>query len=394
MTTTAYAWAPIVKSEEQDDGTLVVYGAATDASLDRDRQRMDQAWLDQAMPKWMAEGGNIREQHDPKRAVGVGIGLHKDENTGAWMLTSRVVDPVAVLKVKTGVLKGYSIGVKDPHVTMGKAEAPAGLIDGGTVCETSLADRPSNPGSYFMLAKADDSGELVVVEDAEVVEESDDAAKAEQILADIDALLPDLAKADQSGDIATAQQAIAVIATLIQSEAQSLGAGQLSDAYDIKCLLNAVCALKYFIQCEGQEVQPNSTGGDSLQANIADSMDIAGSAYEMKADTATPEITKAETPDLAAIVEAAITKAAQVSEERFKTLEAQLTKVLAMPEPGGPVAMRTASQAVAARGVDAVSLRREAERLIAKADDTAREDPVAARGYRDRAAELLAKADA
>jgi hypothetical protein len=168
-----YAWAPITKSVKQDDGTLMVYGPASDASLDRDGQRMNQAWLDKAVPRWYAEGANIREQHDPKRAVGVGVGLERAD-TGAWMLVSHIVDPVAVKKVETGVLKGYSIGIKEPKLQMGKAEAPNGEVVDGYICETSLADRPSNPGMLFTIAKADSAeGGLQPVENPTIVESPD-----------------------------------------------------------------------------------------------------------------------------------------------------------------------------------------------------------------------------
>jgi len=148
MSQTAYAWAPITKTEQRDDGTLMVYGPATDAGIDRDRQKMDQTWLDTAMPQWMAEGGNVRGQHNPQDAVGVGVGLTRGDD-GTHNLAAHVVDPIAVKKVLAKVFKGFSVGVKDPHITFGKADAPAGLVDGGTICEVSLVDRPSNPRTLF-----------------------------------------------------------------------------------------------------------------------------------------------------------------------------------------------------------------------------------------------------
>ena len=58
--TTSYA--EIIKQEKQDDGTLLVYGKATDDSVDIDLQICDAAWLNKAMPEWFKTGGNIREQ--------------------------------------------------------------------------------------------------------------------------------------------------------------------------------------------------------------------------------------------------------------------------------------------------------------------------------------------
>lgn len=177
-----YAWAPITKVEQQPDGTVMVYGPVSDAGLDRDKQRMNQRWLDEKMPQWMAEGANVREMHDPKRAVGVGFGLTRDPS-GAHLLAAAVTDPVAAKKCMPGppgpdgkplyppTLKGFSIGIKEPRLDMSKAEAPNGEIVGGYICEVSLVDRPANPRTMFTMVKADTpDGGLAPVEDPEVVE--------------------------------------------------------------------------------------------------------------------------------------------------------------------------------------------------------------------------------
>lgn len=171
MSNVSYAWAPITKSEKQDDGTITVYGPAASSALDRDNQRLDGAWLDAAMPLWLAEGGGVREQHDPKRAVGVGVGLSKGDD-GAHYLTAKIVDPVAVKKIEHGVLRGFSVGIKNPRIEMGKAEAPNGLVTDGSIVEVSVCDRPANGECVFALAKADAAGDLQPVEDAHVVEKS------------------------------------------------------------------------------------------------------------------------------------------------------------------------------------------------------------------------------
>ena len=51
-----------VPIKEQEDGTVVAYGKATDDTLDSDSQVCDPAWLSKAMPEWF-KYGNIREQH-------------------------------------------------------------------------------------------------------------------------------------------------------------------------------------------------------------------------------------------------------------------------------------------------------------------------------------------
>jgi hypothetical protein len=172
-----YAWAPITKTEEQDDGTFMVYGPAASSHLDRDRQRLNDEWLDKAMPAWFGSGANVREQHDAKRAVGVGVGLVKGDGDSGHMLASHIVDPVACLKIKHKVLKGYSVGIKNPRVKLGKADAPGGEIVGGDIVEVSVVDRPCNPTTLFEIAKADESGGgLEPVDGALVVEKTDAAA--------------------------------------------------------------------------------------------------------------------------------------------------------------------------------------------------------------------------
>lgn len=180
MSNVSYAWTPITKSEEQEDGTIVVHGPAATSEIDRDRQRLDQGWLDDALPRWMApaassgtagSGGAVREQHDPRRAVGVGIGLTKADD-GKHYLTARIVDPVAVQKIKHGVLKGFSVGIKNPKVEMGKADAPNGLVTGGDIVEVSVCDSPANGSCYFQMAKTDAAGDLALVEDPQVIDKS------------------------------------------------------------------------------------------------------------------------------------------------------------------------------------------------------------------------------
>src|SRR6266536_277985 len=171
-TAMTYAWAEITKVEDREDGTVMVYGPVADSGLDRDKQRLNRQWLDQAMPAWMAEGGNIREQHDPTRAVGVGVGLTKGDVDDVHLLAAHVIDDQAVRKVKAKVLKGFSVGIKEPRVQMGKADAPNGEVVGGRIIEVSLVDRPSNPRTLFTLAKAD-GAELAAVDGAELLERTD-----------------------------------------------------------------------------------------------------------------------------------------------------------------------------------------------------------------------------
>jgi hypothetical protein len=157
-----YAYAgDIVKSERDAAGNLMVFGNATNSSLDLDEQFADPEWLKSAMPDW-AKWGNLREMHQPIVA-GIGRELNDDGN-GNWFLKSEVVDAGTAKKIEAGALKGYSIGIKNARVVK-DATAPGGRIVGGTIVEVSYVDRPCNPTSTIGIAKMV-GAELAPVESA------------------------------------------------------------------------------------------------------------------------------------------------------------------------------------------------------------------------------------
>ena len=156
--TTTYA--AIIKSEKQDDGTLLVYGKATDDSIDSDEQICDMTWLEKAMPEWFKSGGNIREQHSN---IAAGVAKELDSKADGFYINALVVDAQSVKKVETGVLKGFSIGIRAPRVVRDNKAVNGRIID-GQIVEVSLVDRPANPNAKLMLAKSD-GGEVVQVEE-------------------------------------------------------------------------------------------------------------------------------------------------------------------------------------------------------------------------------------
>jgi hypothetical protein len=158
MDTTA-VYAEIVKHERDANGDLVVFGRATGPDLDLDRQICDEAWLKTAMPTWFQTGANVREQHS-SIAAGVGTEISQLPD-GGWDLKSLVVDTNSARKVERGVLKGYSIGIRNPKVVK-DASAPGGRIVDGQIIEVSLVDRPANPTCQLTLAKALKPGPMTV----------------------------------------------------------------------------------------------------------------------------------------------------------------------------------------------------------------------------------------
>ena len=145
----ASVYAPILKKERQSDGTLLVTGIATDDTLDIDEQVCDSEWLARAMPEWF-KFGNIREQHSN---VAAGVATKLEQDGSQHIVTARVVDPASVMKVEMGVLKGFSIGIRDPRIAHDKS-APGGRIVDGQIVEVSLVDRPANPSCLIELAKS------------------------------------------------------------------------------------------------------------------------------------------------------------------------------------------------------------------------------------------------
>lgn len=353
---TAVGWAPIIKSEKRDDGTLVITGRAADSSLDRDFQIADPAWLDSAMSKWFGapDGGNIREQHDGKRAIGNAVEYRKG-NDGGHYVTAEIVDPLAITKIEKNVLKGFSWSARNAAVVVDKA-APGGRINRGDIYELSVVDRPSNPGCLITIAKADgpdgdadlelvEEPELVEVDkaDTHVIEKTDEPKftptqfaellkslgktpepadgedvekkdstdellsnqdKARQVLADVRALVPAaIAKADgdafdpdtEASDVDNGTSAIAAIARLIISEAEGLAVGRMEELWDIQTLVDAACALQCFVSSERFE-EAELAMTEPAKADNPDNIPAATETSETTGDetTKTEDASKTE----------------------------------------------------------------------------------------------------
>jgi hypothetical protein len=160
LTTTSYF--SIEKADRNADGTMTVYGKATDDSLDIDQQICDGDWLKRAMPAWFKSGGNIREQHSQ---IAAGVAKEYEAKADGHYIGVLVVDPVSVKKVDAGVLKGFSVGIKNPRVVRDSKAANGRIVD-GQIVEISLVDRPANPNCQLVLAKSvDGAKDLVQVEE-------------------------------------------------------------------------------------------------------------------------------------------------------------------------------------------------------------------------------------
>jgi hypothetical protein len=179
------AFFAITKSDKNADGTLMVYGKATDDSLDIDQQICDPVWLDSAMPEWFKSGGNIREQHSQ---IAAGVAKEYEKKADGHFISVLVVDPISVKKVDAGVLKGFSIGIKSPRVVRDQKAVNGRIID-GQIVEVSLVDRPANPNCQLVLAKSV-NGESGVWKVEELIEKSDEVTpEATEVVAEVVAIV-------------------------------------------------------------------------------------------------------------------------------------------------------------------------------------------------------------
>lgn len=259
----ANAYARIIKSEKQEDGTLLVYGKATDDSLDVDQQICDATWLDRAMPDWFKTGGNIREQHSN---IAAGVAKEYEPKKDGHYITALVVDPTSIKKVETGVLKGFSIGIKSPRIVRDTKAVNGRIID-GQIVEVSLVDRPANPNAKLMLAKSV-AGETNLVK----VEEMIVKGKATSLVEAAKVIAPTVVKFDQK----LFESARNALAQLIISEAGEMTSEGSDESVSLDILLNAVKALFDWYNHEAAE-------GETMELNAKSAEDVV----ETKADDTT-----------------------------------------------------------------------------------------------------------
>ena len=205
-------FAEITKSDVHEDGTLMVHGRVSDETLDIDKQVCDGSWLAQAIPDWFKSGGNLRYMHQNHA---IGVATEYEEKDGGHFIEAKVVDPGAVQKVQHGVLKGFSIGIRDPRIVTDKA-APGGRIVGGNVVEVSLVDRPANPACTLTLAKSAMPGMTVRGADYDeatrLVRVEELAEAAEKAAGPDDEVLDDAAKTAHTQVLTAEAETVAVVA--------------------------------------------------------------------------------------------------------------------------------------------------------------------------------------
>jgi hypothetical protein len=152
-----YVSFPINKWEEDGNGNIVVYGKATDGTVDSDQQIVDPDWSAKALHAWMKSGPNLRVQHNPHRdpaGNGLAVEINRDGDGAHWV-RSVVVEPVAKTLVRNGALRAYSVGIAKPVIRRDiTGKAKGGIIADGELAELSLVDRPANRNCGITLVKS------------------------------------------------------------------------------------------------------------------------------------------------------------------------------------------------------------------------------------------------
>jgi hypothetical protein len=145
---------PILGKRHTPEGDLIVYGRATDGTVDNDQQIVDPVWSGKALQEWLATGGNVRVQHNPGLyPAGRGLEVEVDKGDGGHWVKALVVEDTAKRLVEKGVLRAFSVGIMLPQIVR-DATARAGRVVGGQIAEISLVDRPANKNCAFQLAKS------------------------------------------------------------------------------------------------------------------------------------------------------------------------------------------------------------------------------------------------
>jgi len=455
MSDFATSYAAIIKQEKQADGTLKVYGKATDDSLDIDNQICDESWLKRAMPDWFESGGNVREQHSN---IAAGVATDYESKADGHYITALVVDPVSVKKVETGVLKGFSIGIRAPRLIRDEKAVNGRIVD-GQIIEVSLVDRPANPNAKLMLAKASQSGELMAVPQSvpspaevarmiiktdEVTEETtvDDKAvvvettsepvvettepatepeitgeeaQAVDLINEVKSILPTLVKYDQ----ATFDRAREALSDLIIVEANEQKQGS-DERESIKELLQAIKHLFHWYAgevAEGEVASPDPAlvGEDADDIYLAADQEVTCAckcdkcaeakgcdSEDCKCDSikSAPLELTADDSVVADIVDKAVAKARIAVTEEIASLQSALKaeQEKAVKLQGD---LETAQKAVIAGGPkrstittksnDSSELLIKSAEYLTKAKNTS--DPVLAQGYRELAKDLRTEAE-
>jgi phage head maturation protease len=146
-------YGSIEKIEEQDDGTIMVFGIASSEARDGAGEIIRADAMRDALPDY-SKFPALREMHQPM-AAGKVTEAEVDAE-GVTHIAAHVVDPVAIVKIRTGVYAGFSIGGK----VLKRDPADKSVITALRLIEISLVDSPCNPDAILSMWKADNMSDF------------------------------------------------------------------------------------------------------------------------------------------------------------------------------------------------------------------------------------------
>jgi hypothetical protein len=156
----------------EGDAPVIVYGPCYKNAAPGDGFDLPFEVIKRMAPGYEAFS-NVREMHQPV-AVGTST-IEIDDANQEILMRAEIVDDEAKKKVMSGVYKGFSVGIKPTKVKRGAGVTT--VID-GIWYETSLVDRPADPGSVFSISRIE--GEECEVEEVEGEETPAEGAPADE----------------------------------------------------------------------------------------------------------------------------------------------------------------------------------------------------------------------
>lgn len=143
-------YLPLVKVDEKK---RLVTGVATSEMRDSDGEIIEYEASKKAFGEWI---GNIREMHDPTKAVGKRVEIIPDDKEKKIYVTSYISEgaPDTWAKILDGTLAGYSVGGRVILKEVDKADPTTKRIKEFSMSELSVVDAPANPECMIGLVKS------------------------------------------------------------------------------------------------------------------------------------------------------------------------------------------------------------------------------------------------
>src|SRR6266446_5657731 len=146
-------YGAIEKVVPLEDGTVRVHGIASSEQVDDQNEIVRGSAIRAALPEYMRFPA-LRSMHQLD-AAGTTLEAEVGDDD-VTRIVAHVVDPIAVLKVKNQVFRGFSIGGRVTQRDPANNKCITGLV----LSEISLVDRPANPGAVFDCWKASSMPEI------------------------------------------------------------------------------------------------------------------------------------------------------------------------------------------------------------------------------------------